>query len=139
MVPVISGERIHCCRVIFLISSSDVEPELLKETGACMHITVMDYDVFSNDDIAGHVFFNLNNILGLREVMAGGFGNVPQETRNIFHPKPGGLYFEGKKLKLFLLLSFCQFCFHDTYCISQPAICPCWPGASSKLGKDTGN
>lgn len=72
----------------------DVEPELLKETGACLHVTTMDYDVFSNDDIAGHVFFNLNNILGLREVVAGGFGSVPQETRNIFHPKPEGQYFE---------------------------------------------
>ncbi|XP_078347490.1 BAI1-associated protein 3-like isoform X1 [Oculina patagonica] len=72
----------------------DVEPELLKETGACLHLTVMDYDVFSNDDYAGHVFFNLNNILGLREVVAGGFGTVPQETRNIFHPKPEGQYFE---------------------------------------------
>ncbi|XP_020607339.1 BAI1-associated protein 3-like isoform X2 [Orbicella faveolata] len=72
----------------------DVEPELLKETGACLHMTVMDYDVFSNDDFAGHVFFNLNNILGLREVAAGGFANVPQEIRNIFHPKPEGHYFE---------------------------------------------
>lgn len=80
----------------FLVSS-DVEPELLKETGACLHVTTMDYDVFSNDDIAGHVFFNLNNILGLREVVAGGFGSVPQETRNIFHPKPEGQYFESKK------------------------------------------
>lgn len=72
----------------------DVEPELLRETGACLHMTVMDYDVFSNDDFAGHVFFNLNNILGLREVIAGGFANVPQETKNIFHPKPEGHYFE---------------------------------------------
>lgn len=59
--------------------------------------------MFSNDDIAGHVFFNLNNIMGLREVVAGGFGNVPQETRNIFHPKPEGQYFEGKKKKLFAI------------------------------------
>ncbi|KAJ7390160.1 BAI1-associated protein [Desmophyllum pertusum] len=72
----------------------DVEPELLRETGACIHMTVMDYDVFSNDDYAGHVFYNLNNILGLREVVAGGFANVPQQTRNIFHPKPQGQYFE---------------------------------------------
>ena len=56
----------------------------------------MDHDVFSNDDIAGHVYFNLNNVCGLREVVEGGFSNVPQQTRNIFHPKPGGRYFEGK-------------------------------------------
>ncbi|CAH3143387.1 unnamed protein product [Porites evermanni] len=72
----------------------DVEPELLKETGACLHLTVMDYDVFSNDDIAGHAYFNLNNIQGLREVVTGGFGSIPQETCNIFHPKPEGQYFE---------------------------------------------
>lgn len=72
----------------------DVEPELLRETGSCLHLTVMDYDVFSNDDIAGHVYFNLNNVCGLREVVEGGFTNVPQQTRNIFHPKPGGRYFE---------------------------------------------
>lgn len=83
-----------------------MEPELLRETGACLHMTVMDYDVFSNDDFAGHVFFNLNNILGLREVIAGGFANVPQETKNIFHPKPEGHYFEGKNEALFVLNSF---------------------------------
>jgi len=48
------------------------------------------------------VFFNLNNILGLREVAAGGFANVPQEIRNIFHPKPEGHYFEGKNEALFI-------------------------------------
>lgn len=69
-------------------------------------MTVMDYDVFSTDDFAGHVFFNLNNILGLQEVVAGGFANVPQETRNIFHPKPEGLYFEGKNEALNFLNSF---------------------------------
>jgi len=73
-------------------------------------MTVMDYDVFSNDDFAGHVFFNLNNILGLREVAAGGFANVPQETRNIFHPKPGGLYFEGKNETLLKLIQSTEFC-----------------------------
>ena len=92
------------CRTInFFFYSSDVEPELLRETGACLHMTVMDYDVFSNDDFAGHVFFNLNNILGLREVIAGGFANIPQETKNIFHPKPEGLYFEGKNEVLSIL------------------------------------
>lgn len=60
-----------------------------------MHLTVMDYDVFSNDDFAGHVYFNLNDVCGLRGVVTGGFANVPQETRNLFHPKPGGQYFEG--------------------------------------------
>lgn len=89
------------CFVKVLLVFSDVEPELLKETGACLHMTVMDYDVFSNDDYAGHVFFNLNNILGLRQAVAGGFGSVPQETRNIFHPKPEGQYFEGKSLFLY--------------------------------------
>ncbi|XP_068717844.1 BAI1-associated protein 3-like [Montipora capricornis] len=72
----------------------DVEPKLLKETGTCLHITIMDYDKFSNDDIAGHSFFNLSNVMGLREAVAGGFGNVPQQMLNIFHPKPGGQYFE---------------------------------------------
>ena len=56
----------------------------------------MDYDKFSNDDIAGHSFFNLSNVMGLREAVAGGFGNVPQQMLNIFHPKPGGQYFERK-------------------------------------------
>lgn len=93
----------QCATIILFFFLSDVEPELLKETGACLHMTVMDYDVFSNDDFAGHVFFNLNNILGLREVAAGGFANVSQETRNIFHPKPDGLYFEGKNETLFFL------------------------------------
>lgn len=91
-----------CPIINFFLYSSDVEPELLKETGACLHMTVMDYDVFSNDDFAGHVFFNLNNILGLREVAAGGFANVPQEIRNIFHPEPEGHYFEGKNEALFI-------------------------------------
>lgn len=91
--------RNHCSAIIVLLIFfvSDVDPELLKETGACLHLTVMDYDVFSNDDIAGHAYFNLNNIQGLREVVTGGFGSTPQETCNIFHPKPEGQYFEGKK------------------------------------------
>ena len=83
--------------VLLIVFVSDVEPELLKETGACLHLTVMDYDVFSNDDIAGHAYFNLNNIQGLCEVVTGGFGSIPQETCNIFHPKPEGQYFEGKE------------------------------------------
>ena len=104
---------------IFL-GSSDVEPELLKETGTCMHITVMDYDVFSNDDIAGHVYFNLNNIPGLREVVVGGFGNVPQETRNIFHPKPEGQYFESKTFVfVFVVLCYCN----ERNCISKLPSC----------------
>lgn len=37
---------------------------------------VMDYDVFLNDDFVGYVFFNLNNIFGLWEVIVGGFVNV---------------------------------------------------------------
>lgn len=74
----------------------DVDPELLKKTGACLHFTVKDYDKFSNDDIAGHAFFNLNNVMGLHENInvTGGFGSVPQQTLNIFHPKPEGQYFE---------------------------------------------
>ena len=96
----------QCPTLNFFLYSSDVEPERLKETGACLHMTVMDYDVFSNDDFAGHVFFNLNNVLGLREVVAGGFANVPQEIKNIFHPKPEGHYFEGKNEALSFLNSF---------------------------------
>lgn len=70
----------------------------MKETGACLHFTVKDYDKFSNDDIAGHAFFNLNNVMGLHENInvAGGFESVPQQTLNIFHPKPEGQYFESK-------------------------------------------
>ena len=92
--------------VLLIVFVSDVEPELLKETGACLHLSVMDYDVFSNDDIAGHAYFNLNNIQGLPEVVTGGFGSIPQETCNIFHPKPEGQYFEGKESLLSNYYSF---------------------------------
>ena len=81
---------------------SDVEPELLKEPGACLNMTVMDYDVFSNDDIAGHIFFPLKNVLGLQDVVLGSFQNVPQETLNIYHPMPGGTYFEGTPALIFV-------------------------------------
>lgn len=103
-----------------------------------MHLTVMDYDVFSNDDFAGHVYFNLNDVCGLRGVVTGGFANVPQETRNIFHPKPGGQYFEGTHfdihissvilpLKLHVFLSFPSSCFCVSGLWQLPGgiNCPC--------------
>ena len=69
---------------------------MCQKIGACLCLTVMDYDVFSNDDIAGHAFYPLCGVPGLYEPVPGGFVNVPQVSLNIFNPKPSGRVFESK-------------------------------------------
>ena len=72
--------------------------ESIRETGACLGMTVLDYDVLSNDDVAGHVFYPLNNVTGLKEPVLGSFTNIPQTSLNLFHPMPKGEFFDSELL-----------------------------------------
>ncbi|XP_048575567.1 BAI1-associated protein 3 isoform X2 [Nematostella vectensis] len=71
-----------------------VTPEQCKTKGACLSITVLDYDVITNDDIEGHAFLALQSISGLDEHIPGGFASQPQITLNLHHPPPKGMIFD---------------------------------------------
>ena len=67
-----------------------------RTKGTCLALTVLDYDVLSNDDIEGHAFLPLDTLSGLDTTILGGFVNEPQTTMNLMHPLPEGLSFDSK-------------------------------------------
>ncbi|XP_069728618.1 protein unc-13 homolog D isoform X3 [Phaenicophaeus curvirostris] len=68
-----------------------VPPEKCRQEGACLLLTVFDYDTLGANDLEGEAFFPLCHLPGLDadedQVDA---GQVPQTRLPLMHPKPTG-------------------------------------------------
>ena len=69
--------------------------ESCKQHGAHVQLTVIDYDVLT-DDIAGQVFASLNDVPGLETEIPATFSGIEQVLVPVIHPTPEGKYFESK-------------------------------------------
>eukprot|EP00794_Sanderia_malayensis_P009157 gene9157-10130_t len=65
--------------------SFDISTTFCLHPGAALVLTVYDRDRFHEDDIAGEVFFDLNNVVGLDDNVAGGFSSVSQTELPLMH------------------------------------------------------
>ncbi|XP_062447894.1 protein unc-13 homolog D isoform X4 [Rhea pennata] len=68
-----------------------VPPEKCRQDGACLLLTVFDYDTLGANDLEGEAFFPLSRVpgLGADEDQLDG-GRVPQTRLPLTHPRPGG-------------------------------------------------
>ncbi|XP_068769290.1 protein unc-13 homolog D isoform X2 [Struthio camelus] len=68
-----------------------IPPEKCQQDGACLLLTVFDYDALGANDLEGEAFFPLCRVLGLNadEDQLDG-GRVPQTRLPLTHPKPTG-------------------------------------------------
>uniref|UniRef100_A0A4W3KB43 Unc-13 homolog D n=2 Tax=Callorhinchus milii TaxID=7868 RepID=A0A4W3KB43_CALMI len=68
---------------------SNVTPEQCGAEGACLLLTVFDYDTLVTDDLEGEAFFPLHNVPG-RDSSEGTLNstNVLQSRLSLSHPKP---------------------------------------------------
>uniref|UniRef100_G1MZP0 Uncharacterized protein n=1 Tax=Meleagris gallopavo TaxID=9103 RepID=G1MZP0_MELGA len=70
----------------FLIPS-----EKCRQDGACLLLTVFDYDTLGSNDLEGEAFFPLCHVPGLdADEDQADMGWVPQTRLPLTHPKPGG-------------------------------------------------
>ncbi|XP_046862881.1 BAI1-associated protein 3-like isoform X2 [Xenia sp. Carnegie-2017] len=75
-----------------------VSAESCKQHGAHVQLTVIDYDVLT-DDIAGQVFASLNHVPGLETEIPATFSGIEQVLVPVIHPTPEGKYFEILKAR----------------------------------------
>lgn len=72
---------------------SDVSLEQCQSAGACLLVTVLDYDALRSDDFEGEAFLSLKAVPGV----AGGGGcsdPTPAQIRlPLMHPKPNSMNF----------------------------------------------
>uniref|UniRef100_A0A8B9PYL2 Unc-13 homolog D n=1 Tax=Apteryx owenii TaxID=8824 RepID=A0A8B9PYL2_APTOW len=68
-----------------------IPPEKCQQDGACLLLTVFDYDTLGTNDLEGEAFFPLSRVPGLNadEDQLDG-GRVPQTRLPLTHPKPAG-------------------------------------------------
>ena len=76
-------------------SFSNIQAEACKRPGAHLQLTVVDYDVMT-DDVAGQVLAPLSHVPGLTEEIPATFSGIEQVMLPIIHPTPDGKYFESK-------------------------------------------
>ncbi|XP_075759754.1 protein unc-13 homolog D isoform X2 [Pelodiscus sinensis] len=68
-----------------------VPPEKCQQDGACLLLTVFDYDTVGANDLEGEAFFPLCDVPGLTgEEEVADAGRVPQTRLPLMHPKPTG-------------------------------------------------
>uniref|UniRef100_A0A6I8QP58 Unc-13 homolog D n=1 Tax=Xenopus tropicalis TaxID=8364 RepID=A0A6I8QP58_XENTR len=70
-----------------------VAAEQCKGAGACLLLTVFDYDTLRSNDFEGEAFLALSSLPGLQEKKTeeGGLvANIPQTRLPLIHPKPNG-------------------------------------------------
>ncbi|XP_017598680.1 PREDICTED: protein unc-13 homolog D [Corvus brachyrhynchos] len=64
-----------------------IPPEKCRQGGACLLLTVFDYDVLGANDLEGEAFFPLCHLPGL-DTEEADMGRVPQTRLPLNHPKP---------------------------------------------------
>ncbi|OXB81129.1 UNVERIFIED_CONTAM: hypothetical protein H355_005059 [Colinus virginianus] len=68
-----------------------IPPEKCRQDGACLLLTVFDYDTLGANDLEGEAFFPLHHVPGLdADEDQADMGWVPQTRLPLTHPKPGG-------------------------------------------------
>lgn len=76
-----------------LCPCSLIPPEKCRQEGACLLLTVFDYDVLGANDLEGEAFFPLCHLPGLdTEEDEADMGRVPQTRLPLTHPKPRGTW-----------------------------------------------
>lgn len=71
-------------------SLSLVTPEQCDVPGACLLLTVFDYDAFLSNELEGEAFMSLANVPGLKEETDDPVANIPQTRVALTHPKING-------------------------------------------------
>lgn len=66
-----------------------VTPEQCEVTGACVLLTVFDYDTLLSNELEGEAFLDLADVPGLKDDTV---TNIPQKRLPLSHPKHNGLY-----------------------------------------------
>lgn len=70
-----------------------VPPEKCRQEGACLLLTVFDYDTLGSNDLEGEAFFPLRHLPGLdTDEDQADAGRVPQTRLPLTHPKPTGTW-----------------------------------------------
>uniref|UniRef100_A0A8B9USR9 Unc-13 homolog D n=1 Tax=Anas zonorhyncha TaxID=75864 RepID=A0A8B9USR9_9AVES len=68
-----------------------IPPEKCRQEGACLLLTVFDYDTLGANDLEGEAFFSLRHVPGLdADEDQADMGWVPQTRLSLTHPKPSG-------------------------------------------------
>lgn len=68
-----------------------IPSEKCRQDGACLLLTVFDYDTLGANDLEGEAFFPLCHVPGLdADEDRADMGWVPQTRLPLTHPKPGG-------------------------------------------------
>lgn len=67
-----------------------VTPEQCDVPGACLLLTVFDYDAFLSNELEGEAFMSLANVPGLKEETDDPVANIPQTRVALTHPKING-------------------------------------------------
>ncbi|XP_026716849.1 protein unc-13 homolog D isoform X2 [Athene cunicularia] len=68
-----------------------IPPEKCRQEGACLLLTVFDYDTLGANDLEGEAFFPLCHLPGLdADEDQADTGRVPQTRLPLTHPKPSG-------------------------------------------------
>ncbi|NXW03028.1 UN13D protein, partial [Fregetta grallaria] len=68
-----------------------IPPEKCRQEGACLLLTVFDYDTLGANDLEGEAFFPLRHLPGLdADEDQADAGRVPQTRLPLTHPKPTG-------------------------------------------------
>ncbi|NWI98290.1 UN13D protein, partial [Crypturellus undulatus] len=68
-----------------------IPPEKCRQDGACLLLTVFDYDTLGSNDLEGEAFFPLSHVPGLgADEEQPDSARVPQTRLPLTHPKPDG-------------------------------------------------
>ncbi|XP_075702700.1 protein unc-13 homolog D isoform X2 [Rhinoderma darwinii] len=67
-----------------------VTPEQCEVLGACLLLTVFDYDSILSNDLEGEAFLSLTDVPGLKEETNDAVVNIPQIRVALTHPKING-------------------------------------------------
>lgn len=72
-----------------------IPAEKCRQEGACLLLTVFDYDMLGANDLEGEAFFPLCHLPGLdTEEDEADMGRVPQTRLPLTHPKPTGTWWQ---------------------------------------------
>nr|XP_033815718.1 protein unc-13 homolog D-like isoform X2 [Geotrypetes seraphini] len=69
-----------------------VSPEQCEQEGACLLLTVFDYDTLRSNDLEGEAFIALHNLPGLKEEDEIDLYRITQTRLPLIHPKPRALH-----------------------------------------------
>ncbi|KAM4032915.1 protein unc-13 homolog D isoform 2-T2 [Anomaloglossus baeobatrachus] len=67
-----------------------VTPEQCEVPGACLLLTVYDYDAILSNELEGEAFLSLKDVPGLKEEINDPLANIPQMRVALTHPKING-------------------------------------------------